>query len=111
MVLGSCRLSTHRHSLLGHPLPARELGLPHGRLTRPPTIMVGWDPVGVSMLRTRKSRLGLGALCAPGTTVSTRPQTFYGRRLPHPSGNVPTCPAPHSDPGSHRDEASSRVSD
>ena len=73
--------------------------------------MVGWDPVGVSMLRTRKSRLGLGALCAPGTTVSTRPQIFYDRRLPHHNGNVPTCLALHSDPGSHRDEASSRVSD
>src|SRR5664279_362860 len=30
-VLVSCGLSTHRHSLLGHPLPARELGLPYGR--------------------------------------------------------------------------------
>jgi hypothetical protein len=27
----------HRHSLLGHPIPARELGLPHGRLTGPQT--------------------------------------------------------------------------
>jgi hypothetical protein len=25
----------HRHSLLGHPVPARELGPPHGRLTGP----------------------------------------------------------------------------
>ena len=33
----SCRLSTHRHSLLEHPWPAEELGLPHGRLTGTPT--------------------------------------------------------------------------
>jgi len=34
-VLVSCRLSIYRHSLLGHPLPARELGFPCGRLTDP----------------------------------------------------------------------------
>jgi hypothetical protein len=55
-------------------------------------------PCRGSMLHTRKTRLGLGALCAPGTTVSTRPQIFYDRRLPHHNGNVPTCPAQRSDP-------------
>ena len=42
-----------RHSLLGHPLPAEELGVPHGRLTgqRP-------DPDGVSAFRTHEQRSG-----------------------------------------------------
>lgn len=35
-VLVSCCLSTRRHSLLGHPVPARGLGLPHGWLTSAP---------------------------------------------------------------------------
>jgi hypothetical protein len=45
------------------------------------------------MFRTRETRLGLGALSTPGTTVSTRPQALYDRRLPHRNGDVPTCPA------------------
>jgi hypothetical protein len=42
-----------RRSLFGHPVPARELGLPHGRLTgqRP-------DPGGVSMFHTHELRSG-----------------------------------------------------
>jgi len=44
----------HRHSLLGHPLPAGGLGPPHGRLTEPE----GSDPDGVSPFRTHEQRPG-----------------------------------------------------
>src|SRR5215207_7400889 len=43
-----------RHSLLGHPLPAGELGLPHGRLTTRHHRCV--DPNGVATFRTHKTR-------------------------------------------------------
>jgi hypothetical protein len=56
------------------------------------------DPVGVSMFHTRETRLGLGALCAPGTAVSTRPHTLHGRRPPHHNGEVPICPVLRSRP-------------
>ena len=38
------------------------------------------------MFRTRKMRLGPGALYTPGTAVPSRPGTFPDRRLPPPSG-------------------------
>jgi hypothetical protein len=71
----SRRLSATGIRFLGHPVPARELGSPHGRLTgttgtTPDDLP---DPDGFSMFRTRETRLGLGALFTPGTTVSTRP--------------------------------------
>jgi hypothetical protein len=34
----------------------------------------GPDPDGVSMFRTRETRLGSGALCTPGTAVPARPR-------------------------------------
>ncbi len=40
------------------------------------------DPDGVSVFRTHETRLGLGALCTPGTAVSTRLRSILGRRLP-----------------------------
>jgi hypothetical protein len=52
----SCPLSRFRHSLLGHPSPAQELGLPHGRLTDPCDHRPDLD--GVSMFRTCEIRLG-----------------------------------------------------
>jgi hypothetical protein len=72
-----------RHSLLGHPVPARELGRRCLRLTTN-TWMA--DPDGVSVFRTHETRLGLGALCAPGTVVSTRPRTILGRHPPPSNG-------------------------
>jgi hypothetical protein len=62
----------HRRSLLGHPMPAGELGSPYGRLTgrhRP-------DPDGVTTLRTLKLRPGWvppvprGRWCSPGRPIS-----------------------------------------
>jgi hypothetical protein len=76
----------HRRSLLGHPLPAGELGLPCGRLTGSDEP----DPNGVATLHTyemrpegvpsgpRGRRCSCGRLCADD------------RRLPHRSGCVPT---------------------
>ena len=69
-----------RHSLLGHPVPARELGPPCGRLTGPPEDAP--DPDGVSVFHTHEKRLGLGVLCTPETTVSTRSSDVLDRRLP-----------------------------
>ena len=46
----------------------------------------GADPSGVSMFRTRETRLAQGALFTPGAAVSTRPVNLPGRRLPHLNG-------------------------
>ena len=73
-----------RHWLLGHPVPTGELGLRYLRLTANPEGMA--DPDGVSVFRTHETRLGLGALCTPGTAVSTRPHSILGRRLPPSNG-------------------------
>jgi hypothetical protein len=66
----------HRHSLLGHPLPAGELGLPHGRLTGPH----GWepDPDGVVTFHAHEIR--------PGWV----PSIPRGLRCPH---DRKVCPA------------------
>src|ERR1019366_5487222 len=64
--------------------PARELGPPCGRLTGPPESAP--DPDGVSVFHTHEKRLGLGVLCTPETTVSTRSSDVLDRRLPHFSG-------------------------
>jgi hypothetical protein len=55
-----------RHSLLGHPIPARELGPPHGRLTGPES-----GPRRGYHVPHARAAIGLGALCAPRTTVLT----------------------------------------
>jgi len=44
------------------------------------------DPDGVSMFRTRETRLDQGALYTPGAVVPTRPVKIPGRHLPLPSG-------------------------
>jgi hypothetical protein len=95
-----------RPSLLGHPVPATEFSSPYGRLTgaRAP------DLDGFSMFRTREMRLGKGVLYTPGTTVPTRPRILHDRRLPHHSGASLISPVLHPGPGSHDDEASSRIS-
>jgi hypothetical protein len=68
------------------------------------------DPDGLSMFRTRETRLGLGALYTPGTAVSTRPRYVHDRRLPHRNGTVPARPALLAVPDGLHDEASARVS-
>jgi hypothetical protein len=58
------------------------------------TATCGADPDGVSMFRTRETRLGLGALCTPGTVVPAarprmNPMTTAFQRP------VPVTPVPH----------------
>jgi len=67
------------------------------------------DPDGVSMFRTRETRLGLDVLYTPGTAVSTRPRMLHDRRLPDRNGIVPVSPVLHPGPESYADEASSRI--
>ena len=97
-----------RPSLLGHPVPARGLGSPYGRLTgTPPGIP---DPDGVFMFRPHETRLGLDVLYTPGTAVFPRSRMLHDRRLPHHNGIVPVSPVLHPGPESPADEASSRIS-
>ena len=49
------------------------------------------DPDGVSTFHTRKTRLGLGALCIPGITVSTR-SSMCPRPPPAASQRQRPCP-------------------
>jgi hypothetical protein len=71
----------HRRSLLGHPVPAGELGPPHSRLTgqRP-------DPDGVTAFRTHEQRPGWAPSIPQGRRCSSRPIVARGRRLPLRSG-------------------------
>jgi len=95
-----------RPSLLGHPVPATEFGSPYGRLTgaRAP------DLDGVSMFRTREMRLGEGRPLYPGdggahtAAYAPRPPPAASQR------RVPYLPGAAPGPGSHADEASSRIS-
>ncbi len=57
----------HRHSLLGHPIPAQELGLPHSRLTGPS----GAGPGRGYHVPHPRDTTGLGASSTPGTAVLT----------------------------------------
>ena len=103
----SCRLSTYRHSLVGHPVPARDLGFPYGGLTGP--LVSGPDPDGVSAYRTCETRLGLGALYIPGIAVSTRPSQVLDRRRPRSNDLIPVSPVLRPDPRSGSHETSARV--
>ena len=70
----------HRHSLLGHPVPASRIppflavGLP-GRRSGP-------DSVGVSAFRTCETRPGVGAFFTPGRRCRPGHRDLYDRRLP-----------------------------
>jgi hypothetical protein len=74
-----------------------------------PTALASADPSGVSMFRTRETRLGPGALFTPGTAVPTRPVNLPDRRTPPFIGRSLFTPVNHSAPGCNCDEASSRV--
>ena len=94
-----------RHSLLGHPVPARELGLPYGRLTGRHQVAGPGRGFHVPHLR---DTTGVGALSTPGTAVLSRPDAVPGQRLPLPSGQS-LHPAPASHRGATHHEASTRV--
>ena len=92
----SCRLSTHRHSLLGHPVPLKELALPYGRVTGHTEV---WsDLVGVSTFRTSKMRPGWvpslprGRRCSPGRVASSgRASAASQRPVLGPRWSVPSA--------------------
>ena len=94
----------YRHSLLGHPIPAEELGPPHGRLTgqRP-------DLDGITAFRTHEQRLGWapplprGRRCSIPTGTPARPAPAASQRhVPEPRSSIPPC-------GALFDEASTEV--
>ena len=76
-----------RRSLLGHPVPARELSLPHGRPTgqRP-------DPDGVSVFHTYELRSGWVPSLLRGRRCSSRPESLTGRH-PRPLNRWSLNPA------------------
>lgn len=56
------------------------------RSAYPTTSLGGVDLDGVSAYHTHETRLGPGALCIPGTAVSTRLRHVLSRRLPPLNG-------------------------
>jgi len=68
----SRRLTAHRHWLPGHPVPARDLGLRHLRLTGQRLTALP-DPDGVSTFRMREQRPGWAPPRPPRPAVLTRP--------------------------------------
>ena len=72
-----------RHSLLGHPIPARELSSPCGRLTgqdHPPGPRRGYH------VPHARAATGVGAPYNPRTVVLARPGRLPDRHPPLPSG-------------------------
>ena len=61
----------HRHSLLGHPVPARGFRIPHSRPTEPPTRAARTLSGFPCSARMRYDRVG--CLLYPGAAVSSRP--------------------------------------
>jgi hypothetical protein len=78
-----------RHSLLGHPVPAGELGPPHGRLTEP-----RFGPRRGFRVPHTRAATGVGALCAPGTTVLI-PAGATSRPASAASQRTSPCTPPH----------------
>ena len=101
----SCRLSAIGLRFLGHPAPAGELSLPHGRPT-------GGQPTGPQRgcrVAHEQDPTGQGAPFTPGTAVRSRPATIL---RPAPAAfqrPVPTAPLEHPIGGGHLHEASSGV--
>jgi hypothetical protein len=74
-----------RRSLLGHPIPAGGLGLPHGRLTGHARRRVP-DLDGVTAFRTHELRPGWAPPIPRGRRCSSRPRDVLSRRLPLDGG-------------------------
>ena len=98
----------HRRWLVGRPVPARELGFPHGRLTSSAQT-TPLDPDGVPTFRTpelrpgRVSSLPRGQRCSHGHRDVQQPPSAVFQRL------APTIPAQQPDPECQNDEASTRI--
>ena len=95
-----------RPSLLGHPVPPAGFRPSYDRPTAPPA--GGADPSGVSMFRTRETRLAQGALCTPGAAVPARPVILPAAAC-RISTACPCRPGLQLAPGRIIDEASARV--
>jgi hypothetical protein len=87
----------HRHSLLGHPTPAKGSAL----LTVGPPTHTGPDPDGVTALRTYELRPGWvppvprGRRCSSRTEARSQPAPAAPPWLvPKPRHNIPPCEAP-----------------
>jgi hypothetical protein len=80
----------HRHSLLGHPVPARDLGLPYGRLTGHHRVAGPGRGFHVPHLR---DTTGVGALSTPGTAVLAPAGC---RARPSPAASQQPVPAPRN---------------
>jgi hypothetical protein len=83
MVPVSCCLSATGIGLSGHPVPARELGLPHGRLTGHHLVP---GPGRGFHVPHQRDTTGMGASSTPGTAVLSWPDAVPGQRLPLLSG-------------------------
>ena len=102
----SCCLSAAGLRFLRHPVPPRGFRPSYDRPTAPPA--GGADPSGVSMFRTRETRLAQGALCTPGAAVPTRPVVLPAAAC-RISTASPCRPGLQPAPGRIIDEASARV--
>ena len=101
----SCCLSATGIGFLGHPAPAGELSLPHGR----PTGHHAAGPQRGCRVAHEQDATGQGALFIPGTVVRSRPATIL---RPAPAAllrPVPTAPLEHPIGGGHFHETSTRV--
>jgi len=101
----SCCLSATGIRFLGHPAPAGEFSLPHGRPT-------GARPAGPQRgcrVAHEQDATGQGAPFTPGTVVRTRPATILRpapAALPRP---VPAAPLEHPTCGVNLHETSTGV--
>jgi hypothetical protein len=100
----SRRLSAAGNSLLGHPIPAGELGPPYGRLTG----HEGPGPDGVTTFRTHELRPGWVPPLPRGRWCSSRLRAIPSRHLPFPSGQSLSLATSSHQRGSC-DEASTEV--
>src|SRR5215831_2800288 len=102
----SCRLSATGLRFLGHPAPAGELSLPHGRPTgsNPPA-----GPQRGCRVAHEQDATGQGALFTPGMVVRSRPTTTFRPALAALLRPVPAAPLKHPIGEVHFHEASTRV--
>jgi hypothetical protein len=87
-VPGSCCLSAAGIRLSGHPVPARELGLPHSRLTGPAP-----GPGRGFHVPHLRDVAGVGASSTPGTAVLSLARC---RARPAPAASQRPVPAPRT---------------
>ena len=83
----------HRHSLLGHPVPARDFRSPHGRPTEPPAD--GRTLSGFSVFRTHETRPGwVPSLPRGGGVLPTSAASLIGACHFTTASPLPRCNLP-----------------